>query len=536
MAFGNGKKARPSLADGLNKNIFVLYMPGSGVLNIIPAMIARRMEELTRRPLIQTIHIFEASSGGGILTGGLNVPGLSAKDGLKLYNYNAQHFLPSIPGRERNLLIKNGINALAHQFGIDPLQANEIKIRNIRTICGMLQQHGCESVYIDTIRDSSVKRWLCANDIRQASYCCRVLAARHPEITKELRALQRNIYGRRVHSTVNCLFRRAALYTVGYINKKIGPNLFLNTDYARSLYEGLFGDRRMSDCLRTTFIYARDVKTGEPVPFYCKKNLLDAPGGETLESSPKNPLLRDAIFASTSHPFGFTPYRTEDGDWFDDWASLHVPFASVEYALSQRPPGFGVKLIILHCGLLTRPHDSIEEIIKNHRETGILGSLMRGELLNHANRYVMGLARLKERLGPENVIEIVPRLYPERYDECEDDFPSHNLLDSSKKNRRRAIRQGRRTVNEYDPILCELAQLQIDTCFATGHMTLDDYIETTLHIGIKDPTEFRKPAISIADRPSRWTALYNAAGRLIWSQTAGSGVADASLKDVPHPH
>ncbi len=524
---GNGSQS-VSFANSIQKNIFIIYMPGSGVLNLIPGMIARRLEQLTRRPLVDTSHIFEASSGGGILTGGLNTPGLSAEDGLKLYNHNAAFFLPSVPGRERNLLIKNGVNAIAHQLGIDPLQADAKKIHNIVTICDVLQKHGCDAAYVNMVRNGGTKRWLSTHDIRQANYGCRILTARHPELKKELRALQKNVQARRSHSAINYVFKNAALYGIDYINKKIGPDLFLNTDYARSLYEELFTDRRMADCLRTTFIYARDVRTGEPVPFYCKKNLFDAPGGETLETSPKNHLLRDAVFASTSHPLGFIPHHTEDGGCFDDWATLHVPFASVDYALSQRPPGVGIKLVILHCGLLTRPEDSVEAIVRNHRETGIFGSFMRGEFMHNVNRYVMGLARLKERLGQENVIEIVPRLYPEHYDECEEDFPSHNLLDSSKENRRRIIRQGRRTVKEFDGILRELAQQQIDTCYATGHMTLQEYVDTTRHIGVKDLMEVAQPAKAATNGVTSWRqTFYNAAGRLAWPLGSSSRTTPA---------
>ena len=115
------------------KTVFILYIPGGGVLGLLPAMLLAKLESLTETPTEELFQVLEGVSTGSIIVGAMAKEGVDAKMGTELFVQESPRFFPDIPGRLGKMSFRNGINLGKYLFRLDPSKMDSLKIKEIGT-------------------------------------------------------------------------------------------------------------------------------------------------------------------------------------------------------------------------------------------------------------------------------------------------------------------------------------------------------------------------------------------------------------------
>ena len=475
---GEAKKKNPTL--------FFLYVPGGGVLGIIPAVVLARLEELLEAPAMHAFHATDGVSVGAIVTAGLNIPDpqdpstplYTAAETAELIAAKIQKFFPPVKGRMRKL-IASGLIHTARRF-LDPAVTDAYHLKDIADLCTELRTRADDTTLplINALEHHATQQWLTKGHRDNAYALCDKIRQVNPALRDSAGYVLSHIYERTQQtSRLGIMFRKAALG----IGDKITTTWAREQDYLydtqviRHIFQDVFGSTRIGDCLRSTFISAGNAITGEKVRFFCRKeNLLDIGPSKNEDLSKNNHTLIDALMATSAHPLAVKPHETEDGIICTDPAVWHAPTNSVMQvvrAAREQNPDINVKLVVLSTGDYTIKSTNKSEVISRMQKNGLVGNIFDGYQLSQIQAYVMSDAKatLREELGDEDILEIAPRLIPRTSTEA-NDFPSRNILDTSSKNIESVLNTARRTLVEKDVMIRTLAYMLAENMHLLGQM------------------------------------------------------------------
>ena len=473
-------------AEKKTPTLFFLYIPGGGVLGIIPAVVLARLEELLEAPAMHAFHASDGVSVGAIIAAGLNLPDTedpgmpvyTAAETAEMIAAKIQKFFPPVKGRMKKL-ITSGLIHTARRF-LDPAITDVYHIKDLADLCRELRGAAGKDLQplVDELEHNATQQWLTRYHRDKSYALCDEIRHANPDLRNFAAAILSHVYERSQQtSRLGILFRKAALG----IGDTITRNWAREQDYLydsktiRQIFQDVFGQARIADCLRSTFISAGNAVTGEKVRFYCrKKNLLDIGISENEDVSKNNHTLIDALMATSAHPLAVKPHETEDGILCTDPAVWHAPTNSVLQvvrAIRAQNPDINVKLVVMSTGDSTIKSINKGDVLGRMQKNGLIGNLIDGDQLSQIQAYVMSDAKatLREELGDEDIIEISPRLVPRTSDEA-NEFPSRNILDTSPENIESVLNVARRTLVEKDLLIRNLAFMLAENMHLLGQM------------------------------------------------------------------
>ena len=493
----------------LQKNIFIGSISGSGAINIVDARILAAIEEKAEvLHISELIHVWEGGSGASILITALNA-GMSGRECYDTLIARSPEILPYSPGRHINMQITQGINNIEKLARIDPLRTDALKLREIRMICAQIRDTCADGDCALTAEaeDKATRRWLTRGNKERLYEICSRLESHHPELKTSIDAL-REVIRERTETGLKHIYRRAALFGLEQVKTYFSGPSFFDPAVARNVYQELWGDKRLSDCARTTYLAANDVRTREAILFACEKNdYFDPPGGVTAYASHNDPKLWDMVMGSTAHPAAYDPHVMEDGRLVNDMAAFHTPTASVERALATKPADTGIQLLLLHTSEKPDPTLTNDDIIRQHREYGFIGTNVSGEFQRAVSGYNMSLGRFYEKLGQDNILEISPRLLPRSYRE-EKELPVADPLNTKAGQIEAIVNLAEAVVLEHDQAISRMTQRMLDTAWITDRVTDEHYLRVSRKLGVYSEQEISaldpatKPAETSPARPA----------------------------------
>ncbi len=466
--------------------LFFLYIPGGGALGVIPAVVLARIEELLEAPAMHAFHAGDGVSVGGIILAALNTPNVeepgmplyTAANAAELVAAKIQKFFPPVNGRMRKL-ITSGLIHTARRF-LDPAITDGYHIKDITDLCQELRMNAGNDLQpvIDQLEHHATQQWLTHEHRDNAYAICDQIRQENTDLRNIAAAVLSHVYERNQQtSRLGIMFRKAALGIGDTIIRHWAreQDYLYDSKNIQEIFQDVFGQARMADCLRSTFISAGNAVTGEKVRFFCKKeNFLDVGVSQNKDVSKNNHTLIDAVMATSAHPLAVKPHETEDGILCTDPAVWHSPTNSVLQIVRDaraQNPDINVKLIVLATGDYTVKSMNKDEAIAKMKKSGLIGNIFDGHQLSQIQSYVMSDAKitLREELGDEDIIEISPRLIPRTSDEV-NAFPSRNILDTSPKNIERILNVARRTLVEKDLLIRNLAYMLAENMHLLGQM------------------------------------------------------------------
>jgi patatin-like phospholipase/acyl hydrolase len=482
--------------DNTNKKrtIFVLYVPGGAMMGIVPVAVLARLKQLTECSAVENFQVFCGVSTGSIPAGGLNVRSadnpcrskLTEEESLQLFCEEGPVFFPNIPQRYSKMITANLIYLIQDTF--DPLRKDALQIRDIVALCHDMHNkaNGLFERDIADIQSLATKKWLTRNDKARLLIKCDSLREKNDGFSNETRKISELVHVRRNAGTLSKIFTIGALGGLSFVRNHWAKDYLFDPSIPQGVYDRIFGDARMSDCIRSTFISAYDKEGHEAVNFFCRKD-------DFFSLSPDNPSvtnegnhrIADAVMASTANPFAFPPHKTEDGRICSDKATIHSPLFCVSEILNNKPKDTDVKLIILgtgkHMSADQKEHDAIEYNVN----FGVLGNFVQGQELDELQAYTMSQMResLKQILGEDNIIEINPLLSPHTYQESLQ-LPSSDMLDASPGNIDRILKTAQKLMIEDDSKIRMLAAMMVENNYNIGMMSEEKYRRVSANLGI----------------------------------------------------
>lgn len=467
-----------------SKTIHVLYIPGGGVRGIIPVMLLERLEELTEMRAVELFQAFDSVSTGSIITAGINC-GLSAKSMRTLFQEHAPRFFPEIPARMMKMITGTTFNTLATYT--DPAKADNDILAEIKKIAATLPSLLPETP-IETIKkidDLATQKWLTKSAKKKALRLCDTLKPKTPEAEKTLGDLREHLGIRQTNGVMSIVFRQSALLGMESIKWLWAHDYLFNPEIPKAVFKKAYGDTRISDCLRSTYISTYDINRGEVKTTYCRKKdffALEAESGCMKSSS--DLLLWDAVMASIANPAGYPPHETEDNSVCTDKAIAHTPLMCITDILKNKPADTNVRLIILGTGHYfskDTEHSLQKETYANY---GLLGNIIRHKETAEIEAYSMSSARkvLKMALGAQNIIELSPRLSA-RHPREDATVPNSNPLDSSEDNIRRIEKRTETYMQEEDRKIRHIAYMLVKNLYDIGYMPLEKYVRVIQKLG-----------------------------------------------------
>lgn len=498
------------------RTIFILYVPGGGMRGIIPAVVLSRVEQLIETPAGEAFQVFNGVSTGSILAAALTArdvnnpskPLLTAKDVVDLFCKNGPKFFPPIPNRMPKMLVSNVLSLIEDY--IDPLKDEADIVSHLKSIFTEIKgkidpRH---QPILKALEDNSTTRWLTGAARRRAMTASSQLylasqdysPQRNAEIARRLTEASALLQERGTTGMLTKLFSQAALGTIHFIKKQWANNFLFDPEVPRKIYQGLIGDRRMSDALRSTYISAYNLNKNRIWTFFNRKeDFFSLDPATPSASSRNNARLWDAVLASTAHPFAYLPHQTEDGMVFSDKAPLDTPERCVEDVLRHKPKDADVKLIIMNPGEpLTADRDA--SMVYDHARYGLLGNLFKGREIAEIESYKMSdaLDRLYNRIGKQNIWEISPHFTPSSRQDM-DNMPSKDILDASDDNIRKLLYAAFTTVQTEDRKIRELAAMLAENLHNLGQM--DDIKFERVMKRIRTPERMVIPRTDYATDP-----------------------------------
>lgn len=498
--------------DSQKRTINILYIPGGGMLGIIPAVVLGRLEELTETPTIELFQVFEGVSTGSIIVGGVNMPGVTGERGAELFCMMGPKFFPDIPNRTAKMVVANGLSIFKEFADLDPLHTDSIKIKEIISHCDGLRAilPASEHDTIDELEKLSTKRWLTKGNAKTALQMCEELREHGDAAKKHSSSIAELLSVRKKTGLLSSTWRRAATAGINCIKSRWAKDYLFDPEVPKQTFRSLFGDHRLSDTLKSTYISAYDVVNQEIITFKNRKDDFFAMGDDTEGVADNDTKLWDAVMGSIAHQGAFPPHQMEDGRIVLDKAIVHQPQA-IDDVLENKPDDADVKVIVLGTGKLLDEEKDLDsdEIVQRYKENNILGNLLLGNEIAELEAYIMSskINYFKEQLGDDHVIEINPRLSPHTTKE-EEEFPSRNILDASEDNIRRILIRACKLIEDRDQELRALAQDLIDNLHVLGQIPDEKYERVSKKIGIKEPSNSAKSELKDSDISKEIPSMY----------------------------
>ncbi len=528
-----------SANDNKKKTVFILYIPGGAMHGIIPAITLGRIESLTETPTSELFQVMEGVSTGSILVAGLNVPGMTARKGIKLFSTAGPRFFPEMPGRWAKMHVRNGINLTKVFTGLDPLQADFLKVKEIQKLCDQLSaETSIDKLTAYNLREAATERWLTKGSQKKALALCERIKRDIPGSEMCVDAIAELLSVRTYTGRLGVIFKKHAVGILDRIKDKYAPpkDYLFDPKIPEDYYKNFLGDMQVSDCPKSVFISAYDIINNRVVTFSTLKqdmfNDTDNDAGRVSHDIK----LWDAVMASTANPLAFPPHITETGLLCSDKAPIHKP-RSVNEVLSQVDDDTKVVLVIAGTGKYfskdlskflerdlidgafndeEKQRKKLELLRDYYVEFGVAGNLAMGRELSELTGYTFSDAMddFKAKIGEENIIDLNPRMAPHSTEE-ETNFPSRDLLDASRENIKKLIQRGRSYLREDDEKIRNLAQMLADNLHRLGKMDDEKYKRVTAKIGLKgsDTGDFDlaklEKEIPCNSRPSLLKRLYN---------------------------
>lgn len=468
-----------------NRAIYILYVPGGAVLGIIPSMILARLEELTETP---AIHLFQATDGvstGGLIAGSMNVrnlensirPKFSSPAIFEKFRELSPVFFPQIPQRNYKMITANALNVL--EDITDPLKADALILKEIEQYLKILEDSVTdgEKPVVQKIRELATTKWYSNTDRKKALKLCDDISKQNPNLSEHTGNLNELIFVRETNGVFSTLFKKSALAGMDMARTWARDFLF-DPKTMENAYKDLYGDARMSDCIRTTYITTYDTRKNGAHTFYCLKSDFFSLDPETpSEVSKGNHKIWDAVMASTANPFAFPPHTTEDSMVCVDKAIVHTPLRCVLDVLARKPPDAIVKLVVLGTGRYITSEKDNANLCEEYARYGVLGNFVRGQETAELQNFTMSQANeiLQGSLGPENIIELSPRLSPRTKKEV-DQLPNRSPLDASPGNVQKIINRTKSFLWEEDKKIRDLAMMLAQNLYNIGQMDEEKFI------------------------------------------------------------
>lgn len=490
-----------SQGTGKDRTIFILFIPGGAMLGIIPAVVLARLEELTETPTSMLFQVVDGVSTGSILASGINAPGrdaagnvqgpdhpkYTAQDTVDLFCDLGPRYFPDMPWRYHKMLAANILNT-AEDF-LDPLHADAHLIREMeRAFLDIRQKITPEQQpRADAIQAIVTEQWLSASSKKTAMKMIDELGKDIPAISELLTHVNEVLFLRPTHGLLSRVFCQTAIGGMNMLRHLWANNYLYDPEVPTRHFQDLFGDARMSDCLRSTYISAYDLQNNRVNTFFCRKaDFFSTDPDAPCDTSPNNPHLWDAVMASIANPFAFPPHATEDGVLCSDKAFIHTPIHCVQDVLAHKPADAKVKLVVLGTGqYLSKKYDKDNEALRDeYVRYGVLGNLIRGQEILELESYAMSEARasLSQSLGNENIIELSPRLAPQTFKET-DSLPSKDILDASDDNIQKILKKAHDFVQREDQRLRGLARMMVENLHNLGQMDDEKFQRVMKNLG-----------------------------------------------------
>jgi len=491
--------------------VFILYIPGGAMLGLIPALTLSRLEALTETPTSELFQVLEGVSAGSILVAGFNVPGNNARKGAELFAQLGPRFFPNIPGRWSRMHIRIGINIVKFLCDLDPQKSDYLAIRNIERLCDKMKAKSTlvDPSLVDEFECEATQRWLTSKKQKYILDLGQQICEQDGNLEKYTYAVAELVATRTFTSRLGIVFKNAVVGVMDGVKNKWAKKekCLFDASKTEETYKEMFGDRKISDSICSTYISTYDIVNNRVVTFSCLKDDLfskDPHAPATIQNDIK---LWDAVMASTANPVAFPPHITEKNLLCTDKAPVHKP-RSVKDVLAAVSPGTRVVLVIAGTGnylgkdlleFMKRSDaddDSLTEAERNRKkleilrddyvEFGVTGNIVLGREILELESYVTSDAmdNFVEKLGKENIFNITPRLFPHTPQE-KVEFPSRDVLDASPDNIKKIIKMGRKLSEEEDEQIRCLAQQLVDNLHLLGQMDNDKYARVCRRIGIK---------------------------------------------------
>jgi hypothetical protein len=480
---------------GKDKTINILFIPGGAMFGIIPAVVLARLEELTETPTTDLFQVMDGVSTGSILVGGLNVrddkdpnkPKMSASESVSLFCEHGPHYFPDIPNRYYKMMTANIVNIA--QDSLDPDKADGLKINEIKKLIYQAKKHANaeQQIVLDTLEKDSTTTWLSKGRKNKILKLCEQLGKDIPQIKSHTNKISELVFARTSTGSLGRIFKKAAIGSLGLVKKAWAKEYLFDPDIPKNNYRRIFGDARMQDSLKSTYISTYDMKTNKVKTFFNRKaDFFSSDQKTSSVSSKENAQIWDAVMASTANPFAFPPHITEDHTLCTDRAPVHSPLPCVLDVIKNKPKDAKVRLIILGTGKYLKTDFDKESLNEHYVKYGVIGNILKGNEISELESYTMSAAKtaIAQTLGKENIIEISPRMSPHTYRELRD-FPSKDSLDASKDNIEKILKHSQKLLVEEDDKIRTLAQTLVDNLHNIGQMSDERYKKISNRIGIK---------------------------------------------------
>lgn len=498
------------------KTVFILYVPGGGVLGLLPAMLLAKLESLTETPTDELFQVKEGVSTGSIIVGATSKEGVDAKKGTELFVQQSPRFFPEIPNRLGKMTFRNGTNLGKYLFRLDPSKIDGLKIKEIHKLCNKMQ-HKCHEDTLPAVaelRSLATYRWLTQSYKKRCLAIGEEIKKNEPELAKYTDAIAEMVGLRSYSSKLGHVFKKNATCVMDHLKDYFAAKseCLYDPKVPETYYKELLGDMKISDCKRSTYISAYDMVRNRVVTFSKLKDDLFSYGNDAdAEAEISNDInIWDAIMASTANPFAFPPHITESNILCSDKAIIHKP-RSVRDVVAKVDDDTRVVLVIAGTakylsndlaqyidhelredneGLTENElyRKRLEKKRDEYAELGVFGNLVMGRETSELEAYTFSEAMedFGDLIGKENIIEITARMAAHTPEE-ETKFPSKNILDASRENMKKIIRRGRDTLKEEDDRIRDLAQQLADNLHLLGQMDDEKYERVCKKIGLKLP-------------------------------------------------
>ncbi len=483
------------------KTIFILYIPGGAMLGIIPGVVLARLEELTETPAIELFQVTDAVSTGSILVAGMNIrdpenpqkPKLNAQDMVELFCTHGPRFFPPTPGRRQKMITANVINTMEDH--IDPLKIDTLALDEINALCDELSKKVNTDLKpdLEKIQKLATQRWLTKGTQKKVLKICEKITTAHPELDKCIGPISELVYVRTSTGSLSSIFKKSVLGSMNAVKKYWAKDYMYDPAIPKKVFQDLFGDARVGDSLRSTYISTFEPNRNAVKTFsYRKNDFFSQEHSETDRISEGNHKLWDIVLASTANPFAYPPHTTEDGIVCSDKATVHTPLHCVQDIVARKPDDVDVKLVILGTGkYLTKEQNNNDDQDNNglrdyYVKYGVAGNLLKGKELAELEGYTMSQAHttLRRLLGRDNIIEISPRLSPRTHDETKE-FPAKSPLDASQDNVRKILKRARALLVKDDEAIRNLSQMLVENLYNLDQISEEKYERVTKKIGVK---------------------------------------------------
>ena len=483
------------------RTIFVLYVPGGAMLGIIPALLLHQLEKLTETPVTDLFQVFDGVSTGAILVAGLNMrdaqnpknPMLSGYNGYEMFCKHGPRYFPKVPGRMAKMWTANALNIFIDY--VDPLAADELAIDEIKDLCAELKEKAPWEYrdHIQRLEKLATSRWVTKKTQFEILQICDELDDLSEDVDNLTAKLSELSFLRTRSSPLGIVFKKAAIHSAKFVLNNYAHDYLFDPKVPLQNYQGIMGDRRLSDTRRSIYISAYDIKSGHIKTFFSRKADFFSTDPETPSvTSEANNKLWDVVMASTANPFAYPPHITEDGLVCSDKAPVHTPLTCIQDVLDNKPADAKVKLVVLGTGrYITRNPKLTDDTVKErYIKYGVAGNLVKGRELAELEHYVMSAMRetIRQRIGNENIIEITPRLSPHTKTELMR-FPSTDILDASKENIEKIVQRAQDLIVEEDMQMRNLAQMLVDNLHNLGQMDDEKYNRVSLRLGVRAAPE-----------------------------------------------